>query len=90
MILMLIRVVNSSDDSFCTFASVWQGRNILVCLPSLRSITFWVRGAFPSVLLNPMVRRLLGISADFLLDEFSNHTSGLVRHFERREVAYRF
>jgi hypothetical protein len=36
--------------------------------------------------------RLLGMAIlrRSLLDEFSNHTSGLVRHFERREVAYRF
>lgn len=28
--------------------------------------------------------------ADSLLDEFSDHTSGLVRYFERWKVAHRF
>jgi hypothetical protein len=36
--LMPIRVVNNSDDSFCMFSSVWQGGKILDCLPSLRTI----------------------------------------------------
>jgi hypothetical protein len=33
IMLMLIKVVKSSDDSFCTFPSMWQVRKLVFYLP---------------------------------------------------------
>ena len=39
MMLMLNRVVDSSDDSFCMFASLWQSGNMLIRPPSFRTLS---------------------------------------------------